>query len=200
MPTTRYGAPTGFEGSVAAAVAAELGYTANQVGWERIPDFEPDNPVADVWIDRLDRPGPGYDLTAPYYRVPQAVVVRRTGPAVDGLADLSTRKLGTVGTHRAAGLPAPTRFGTVAAATAALTAGRVDALVLDLPTALATTRDRGLAVAGQLPATGGARTFRMAVPAGSPVTRCIDQALSTLARDGTLARLERQWLTARVLR
>ena len=79
----------------------------------------------------------------------------------------------------------------------ALTSGLVDAIVVDLPTALYITAaelDGGI-VLGQLPDSAGGDEFGIVLDKGSSLTPAVSAAVDALRKDGTLADLEAQWLT-----
>ena len=79
----------------------------------------------------------------------------------------------------------------------ALAAGLVDAIVVDLPTALYITAaelDGGVLV-GQLPAGDDPDQFGIVLDLGSPLTAAVTAAVDALREDGTLADLESEWLT-----
>jgi polar amino acid transport system substrate-binding protein len=51
-------------------------------------------------------------------------------------------------------------------------------------------------IVGQLPArTGTEDQFGMVLAKGSPITPCVSAAVDALRDDGTLDKLEKQWLT-----
>lgn len=79
------------------------------------------------------------------------------------------------------------------AAIAELTGGRVDAVLLDLPVALAyaAASEGGLAVAAQLP---GDEHLAVVLPKGSDNRAAVDSALRGLRADGTTRDLARRWL------
>jgi polar amino acid transport system substrate-binding protein len=79
----------------------------------------------------------------------------------------------------------------------ALGNGEIDALVADLPTAFAVANElrNGLMV-GQLPSVSGdVEQLGIVLDKGSALTRCVSWAVDSLRGDGTLDRLEKQWLT-----
>jgi polar amino acid transport system substrate-binding protein len=78
---------------------------------------------------------------------------------------------------------------------AALENGRVDAVLLDLPVALAYAREspRKYAVAAQLPSEA---ELGAALPSGSGNTEAVDSALRALQSEGAVDRLAHQWLHA----
>jgi polar amino acid transport system substrate-binding protein len=77
----------------------------------------------------------------------------------------------------------------------ALEDGRVDAVLLDLPVALAYAREspRKYAVAAQLPSEA---ELGAALPSGSKNTEAVDSALRALQSEGEVDRLARSWLHA----
>src|SRR5665647_398509 len=73
----------------------------------------------------------------------------------------------------------------------------VDAIVVDLPTALYITAaelENGILV-GQLPAGDSPDQFGLVLDKGSPLTDAVTAAVDALRADGTLADLEAEWLT-----
>jgi polar amino acid transport system substrate-binding protein len=75
----------------------------------------------------------------------------------------------------------------------ALRSGRVDAVMLDLPVALAYAREspQTYSVAAQLPSEA---VLAAALPKGSENLEAVDSALRALNADGTIERLGREWL------
>jgi polar amino acid transport system substrate-binding protein len=79
----------------------------------------------------------------------------------------------------------------------ALANGQVDAIVADLPTAfylVAVEIDHGTIV-GQFPSTGEPEQFGMLFAKGNPLVGCVNQALATIKENGTLAAIEKKWLS-----
>jgi polar amino acid transport system substrate-binding protein len=78
---------------------------------------------------------------------------------------------------------------------AALTGGRVNAVLLDLPVALAYAREspRSYAVAAQLPSEA---VLGAALPAGSDNVEAVDSALRGLKSEGEIDRFGHRWLGA----
>ena len=145
------------------------------------------------------------DFSSPYFDVTQAVVTVRTSPAagVKTLQQLKRLRLGaqvgatsyTAATSVDGDVPVEV-YNTNGDAKMALSNGEIDALVADLPTAFAVANElrNGLMV-GQLPsASGDVEQFGIVLDKGSPLTRCVSWAVDTLRGDGTLDRLEQQWL------
>lgn len=203
----------GFESAVAYAVAAELGFEPDQVEWVRvsfdqiIAPGEKDFDFAINQVSISEERRANLDFSSSYYDTAQAVVTIGSSPAAGAttLAELAELRIGAmVGTTSAAVAEEsiqPTTdvqlFNDNDQVKQALTSGLVDAIVVDLPTALyivAAELDDGVLV-GQLPAGDNPDQFGLVLDKGSPLTAAVTAAVDALREDGTLARLEAEWLT-----
>jgi len=204
----------GFEGAVAAAVAGQLGYTAEEVTWVRVgfnSIFKPtpknwDFDINEVSISKKRQQA--VDFSSPYYDVSQAVVTTKGSKAAGAttVADLKGLTLGAqVGTTSLDAITSvvapsgkPRVYNSNNDAVKALENGQIDALVTDLPTAfyMATAQlDKGKIV-GALPAGGTTpEQLGLVLDKGSPLTACVSQAVDALKADGTLDTLVDQWLS-----
>jgi polar amino acid transport system substrate-binding protein len=161
------------------------------------------------------------DFSDGYYQVEQALVAAEDSSVVDAtsVSDLQSARLGaaigTTSLDYAEEVIQPEQqvqvFDDNAAAKAAFDAGQVDGLVFDLPTAYFITAVEipDAAIVGVLPrdgATGaseasgsesaeGAEELGLLFEEGSELVPCVNEALATLADNGTLAELEEQWLS-----
>jgi polar amino acid transport system substrate-binding protein len=203
----------GYESAVAYAIAEELGYTAEQVTWVKVPfnkvvqpgpkDFDFD--VNQVSITEARRKA--VDFSSGYYDVVQTVITNK-GSSIDGassLADLADAKLGAqVGTTSYTAITdqiqpsqEPAVFDTNDQAVQALKNGQIDGIVVDLPTAYFMTAvqlDDGTIV-GQLPLPDGEpEQFGAVLVKGSPLTDCVSGAVDTLREDGVLDQINQEWL------
>ena len=203
----------GYESAVAYAIAEELGYTAEQVTWVKVPfnkvvqpgpkDFDFD--VNQVSITEPRRKA--VDFSSGYYDVVQTVITNK-GSSIDGatsLADLADAKLGAqVGTTSYTAITdqiqpsqEPAVFDTNDQAVQALKNGQIDGIVVDLPTAYFMTAvqlDDGTIV-GQLPLPDGEpEQFGAVLVKGSPLTDCVSGAVDTLREDGVLDQINQEWL------
>jgi polar amino acid transport system substrate-binding protein len=201
----------GFESALAFAVAGNLGYSREEVRWVRVPfnrALEAGPKTFDANLSQFsitDQRKASVDFSSPYFDVTQVVVTTDASPAarVRSIDDLKKTHLGVqVGTtsHTAAiaiGGDIPVEvYNTNADAKLALSSGEIDALVADLPTAFAVAGElRGGKIVGQLPA-GAQDTeqFGIVLDKDSPLTRCVSSAIDGLRSDGTLSRLEYEWL------
>jgi polar amino acid transport system substrate-binding protein len=202
----------GFESAVAYAVAAKMNYERDDVRWVRVPfnaALAPGPKTFDANLSEFsitDQRKAAVDFSSPYLDVTQAVVTIKSSPAagVKTVQQLKALRLGVqVGTtsYTAAmsvngNVPVEV-YNTNGDAKLALSTGEIDALVADLPTAFAVANElkNGMMV-GQLPsASGDVEQFGIVLDKGSMLTRCISWAVDSLRGDGTLDRLEQQWLT-----
>ena len=94
------------------------------------------------------------------------------------------------------GVPTQNTHRAVDDAKAALTSGQIDALVLDLPTAIEVQSElTDGTIVGQLPpGTDKSEQFGIVLDKGSKLTACVSGAVDGLRADGTLSKLQQQWL------
>lgn len=203
----------GFEAAVAYAVAAEMGFAAEDVVWVRssfdeaiqpgVKDFDVNIQQYSITPERDEV----VDFSAPYYTAPMAVLVSPgavdTTPTLAALKDL---KWGAVGSTTAVAKLAsdvqpnsdPLLYGDNADVNAAMTANQIDAALFDLPTALflSAVMIEGSKVIGQFAPDAGENgdQFGMLMEEGNPLKTCIDEALGALTESGALAKIEAQWL------
>lgn len=203
----------GYESAVAYAIAEQLGYTAEQVTWVKVPfnkvvqpgPKEFDFDVNQVSITEARRKA--VDFSSGYYDVVQTVITNK-GSAIDGatsLADLADAKLGAqVGTTSYTAITdqvqpsqEPAVFDTNDQAVQALKNGQIDGIVVDLPTAYFMTAvqlEDGVIV-GQLPLPDGEpEQFGAVLAKDSPLTDCVSSAVDTLREDGVLDQISQEWL------
>ncbi|GHG78281.1 ABC transporter substrate-binding protein [Streptomyces griseocarneus] len=204
----------GFESAVAYAVADRLGYDRSDVVWQTVPFNSAVAPGAkkfDFDINQVsisDERRRAVDFSSGYYDVRQAVVALKDSPAAGAkdVAGLKHARLGAqVGTTSLDVVNdvirpdrAPAVFQKNDFAKTALKNGQVDAIVVDLPTAFYITSAEvpEAKIVGQFEAKGAAaERFGLVLDKGSGITGCVSDAVDSLRRDGTLARLEKKWLS-----
>jgi polar amino acid transport system substrate-binding protein len=204
----------GFESAVAYAVAKQLGYDKNAVVWQSVPfnkAFAPGVKTFDFDINQVSistERKKAVDFSSGYYDVRQAVIALKGSKAAKatGIAGLKGLKLGAqVGTtslNYLTDVVKPTQQ--VAAyskndqAISSLKNGQVDAIVTDLPTAFYVTSAEvtNAKIVGQFENQGGTpEQFGLVLDKGSDLTSCVTSAVDALRKDGTLAKLEKQWLS-----
>ena len=169
--------------------------------WRRVRTFDANLSQFSI----TDQRKASVDFSSPYFDVTQVVVTTDISPAarVRSIGDLKKAKLGVqVGTtsHTAAiaiagDIPVDV-YNTNADAKLALSTGEIDALVADLPTAFAVAGElRGGRIVGQLaPEAESMEQFGIVLDKDSPLTRCVSSVVDGLRSDGTLSRLEHEWL------
>jgi polar amino acid transport system substrate-binding protein len=203
----------GFESAVAYAVAEQLGYDKSAVSWIRTTfdgAIAPGPKTFDFNIQQFsiteDRKK-AVDFSSGYYALTQTVITNK-GSAIENaksIADLKGARLGAaVGTTSLDAIDSqiqPTEkaqvFNDNAAAVTALKNRQIDGIVVDLPTAFYLTAveiDNGIIV-GQLPDSADTKEqLGLLLAKDSPLTQCVTGAVDALREDGTLAKLETEWL------
>lgn len=203
----------GFEAAVAYAVAGKLGFANADVVWVRSTFDAAIAPGAKDWDFNLqqfsitEERRNAVDFSSPYYTTAQAVVSLKGSPVAGAttVAELKGALLGAqTGTtsHRmltetVAPTTAPSVFNNSQDTVQALKGGQVDAIVVDLPTALylvAAELDGGVVV-GQFADTSGGDQFGLVLPKGSALTTAVTGAVDALRADGTLDSLAKTWLS-----
>jgi polar amino acid transport system substrate-binding protein len=201
----------GFESAVAYAVAEELGFGKDEVTWVTVPfnssyapgpkDFDFDINQISITPQRAKR----VDFSEPYFTAPQAVIAVEGSKAAGAksLADLADVSLGVqVGTTSLEAAQAsikPTRqpqvFNDSNDVVRALKTKRVEAAVVDLPTAFYLTGAEleNSTIVGQFEAPGGDE-WGLLLEKDSELTGCVNEAVTALREDGTLDRLQDEYM------
>jgi polar amino acid transport system substrate-binding protein len=207
----------GFESAVAYAVAKRLGYGASDVVWQTVPfnnAFSPGVKKFDFDLNQIsisDTRRKAVDFSSGYYDVRQAVIAVKGSKAygAKSIADLKDAKLGAqVGTTSLDLIndtikpsKQPAVFQKNDFAKSALRNGQVDAIVVDLPTAFYITSAEvtDAKIVGQFAnSPGKSEQFGLVLDKGSRLTTCVSGAVDALRKDGTLAALDKQWLSEAV--
>jgi polar amino acid transport system substrate-binding protein len=202
----------GYESAVAYAVAKRLGFAKGQVTWSAVPfnnSFRPGNKPFDFYMAQVSfapERARNVSFSNSYYFVNQAVVANAGTPIsrVRTVAGLRPYKLGAqVGTTSYSYITrfirpsqSPAVYDSNNDAIAALNAGQIDGIVVDLPTAffvVAVQLENGTIV-GKLPQRGARERFGMVFEKGNPLVRCVNRALNRLWANGTIKRLQRTYL------
>jgi polar amino acid transport system substrate-binding protein len=204
----------GFESAVAYAVADQLGFSADEVTWVKVPfntSYKPGDKNFDFDINQISitpQRAEVVDFSDGYYRAAQAVIALKDSPLADAttVAELADYKLGAqTGTTSLTAIrdviqPSqdPAVFEDTNAAKQALLNGQVDGIVADLPTAFYITAveiPQGTIIGQFQPESGQQEEFGMLFEKGSGLVPCVNEALATLREDGTLDQIEQQWLS-----
>ncbi len=204
----------GFESAVAYAVADQLGFSDDQVDWVKVRfnnSYKPGPKDFDLDINQISVTAARakvVDFSDGYYSAAQGVIALEGSPVVGAtaIADLAQYKLGAqTGTTSLTAIrdviepdEDPLVFQDTNAAKQALQNGQVDAILADVPTAFYITAVEipKSSIVGQFqPTTGEQEEFGMLFEKGSPLVPCVNEALSSLREDGTLAAIEKRWLS-----
>jgi polar amino acid transport system substrate-binding protein len=203
----------GFEDAVAYAVAGELGYQKSAVHWVRVTfnaAIAPGPKSFDYDLDEFSisaQRRQAVDFSTPYYTVHEAIVGLKGTPAAKAHTLAAVRKLqlgAQVGStdyetivdqiHPA---KSPRVYNSNSDAIQALEDGQIQGLVVDLPTAFEITSGeaKGSVIVGQLPSVPGhPEQFGILLDKGSPLTGCVDKAVTAITKSGVLAKLTTKWL------
>ncbi|MCW2764621.1 MAG: transporter substrate-binding protein [Nocardioides sp.] len=204
----------GYESAVAYAVADELGFSADEVTWVKVPfnsSYKPGVKDFDFDINQISiTPARAQvvDFSDGYYAAAQAVIALKGSPVsgITSIPDLADYNLGAqTGTTSLTAIrdvirPAndPAVFEDTNAAKQALLNGQVDAILADLPTAfyISAVEIPDSTIVGQFqPETGQQEEFGMLFEKHSALVPCVNAALATLTADGTLDQLQQKWLS-----
>jgi polar amino acid transport system substrate-binding protein len=201
----------GFESAVAYAVAEELGFTEDQVKWTVVPfnsSYAPGPKKFDFDINQISitpKRAERVDFSVPYYTAPQAIVTLKSAPTADAksLSELSDVKLGVqVGTTSLDAAnevikpsTPPQVFNDSNDTVRALKTKRVDAIVVDLPTAFYLTAAEipEAKITGQFEAPGG-DDWGLVLAKDSELTPCVNQAIEALESSGELEQITDKWM------
>jgi polar amino acid transport system substrate-binding protein len=203
----------GFESAVAYGIADRLGFTDSQVNWVVVPfnsSYAPGPKRFDFDINQISitpQRAKQVDFSEPYYTTPQAVLVPAGSPFANAtsVADLKDAKFGVqVGTTSLEALESvidpsqqPQVFNDSNDTVRALKSKQVDAIVVDLPTAiyLRDVEVPGSKVVGQFPAPGG-DDWGVVLAKGSRLTPCVNEGLGAMRASGELDQITAQWIGA----
>ena len=203
----------GFESAVAYAVADQLGFTKDQVKWAVVPfdtSFAPGPKKFDFDINQVSitpERAKAVDFSTPYYTTPQAVLVPKDSPYADAtsVTDLKDAQFGvqvaTTSLDAVNSVIAPSKqprvYNNSTDVVRALKNDQVDAIVVDLPTAiyLRDAEVEGSKIVGQFEAPGG-DDWGLVLAKDSTLTACVDTALTSLKDSGQLEDITNQWIGA----
>lgn len=201
----------GFESAVAYAIADELGFTKAEVQWKVVPfnsSYAPGEKKFDFDVNQISiTPArqKRVDFSRPYFTAPQAVVAKESAEIASAasLADLKGAKVGVqIGTTSLDAVTAsikpseqPQVFDTSNDVVTAIKQDKVEAVVVDLPTAFYLTGAEleGAKIVGQFASPGG-DPWGALLAKDSKLTPCVDAAIERLEQSGELARITKRWL------
>jgi len=204
----------GFEAGLVYAIADELGFSDDQVVWTRIGFNEAIAPGPKPWDFNLqqysiteDR-AEVVDFSVPYYTTRQSLVVYPDSPfasatTVDDLKDaVLGAQIGTTSLDFIENVIKPNKDPNVydenVDLEAAMNAGQIDGLVVDLPAAyyITAVQVEGAIIAGQFETEAAdPDNYGLLFAKDNPLVPCINTAIETLRDNGTLKELEDKYLT-----
>lgn len=204
----------GFESAVAYAIADELGFSQDQVKWVTVPfnnSYKPGKKNFDFDINQISvdpEREKAVDFSNGYYSAAQAVIVLKNSPAaeVTDIADLAKFRIGAqTGTTSLTAIrdvikpeKDPLVFQNTNNAKQAMLNGQVDAIIADLPTAfyISSVEIPDSTLLGQFQYESGTpEEFGLLFEQGNELLPCVNGALDALKKDGTLAEIEKKWLS-----
>jgi polar amino acid transport system substrate-binding protein len=202
----------GFESAVAFAIGKQLGYSPAKIKWTVEPfnsSYAPGPKDFDFDVNEISITPPRakvVDFSAPYYTANQAVVALKDSDAAGAtsIADLKDTKIGVqIGTTSLSAVEevidpssTPEVFNSSNDVVTALKNEQIDAVVVDLPTALYLTAAQvpAATVVGQFSAPGGDKWGAL-LAKGSALTACVSEAVEKMRSSGELAKLTKRWMS-----
>jgi polar amino acid transport system substrate-binding protein len=202
----------GFESAVAYAIGKQLGYSKEDVKWTVEPfdsSYAPGEKNFDFDVNEISITPvreKAVDFSAPYYQANQAVVALKSSEAAKAksLADLKDTKLGVqISTTSLSAVEEeiepsskPEVFNGSGDVVTALKNGQVEAVVVDLPTALYLTAAQveEATVVGQFGKASG-EEWGALLAKESPLTDCISGAIEALEESGELEKITKRWMS-----
>lgn len=202
----------GFESAVGYAIGEQLGYPKAKIKWTVEPfdssyapgpkDFDFDLNEVSITPTRAK----AVDFSAPYYSANQAVVALEDSEAAKAksLADLKDTKIGVqINTTSLSTVDEeiepsskPEVFNSSGDVVTALKNGQVEAVVVDLPTALYLTAAQveNATIVGQFGKAEG-EEWGAVLSKGSSLTACVSGAIEALDEAGELEEITQQWMS-----
>ncbi len=203
----------GFEAAIAMEVASRMGFAADKVVWVRSTfdqAIQPGTKDYDFNLQQYsitEERAKAIDFSVSYYLPAYSVVVRKptiAAGATPTIASLKGLRFGASEgttqlpfiTKTIAPTTAPLMYNDVADSVEALKANQIDAVVMDLPTALfvAAVQIEDGAVLGQFDTADGSPGMGMVFEKGKALKTCVDEVLNAMTADGKLKAIEAEWL------
>jgi polar amino acid transport system substrate-binding protein len=208
----------GFEAAVAYAVAAQMGFSHDQVAWVRTTfqaAIQPGPKEFDFNVQQYSitpRRSRVVTFSEPYYEANQAILGYADSPAATAARPAAIRDLkigvaaGSTSLTFVRDILQPTTepfvYDDNAAAKQALDSRQIDAIVADLPTALNMSTDEieGTTVFGQFPPSPGTEgePWGLLFAKDNPLAACANLALAALRASGALDEITVEWMSGRV--
>ncbi len=202
----------GFESAVAYAIGKQLGYSKGEIKWTVEPfdsSYAPGPKNFDFDLNEISitpTREKAVDFSAPYYSANQAVVALEGTEAAKAksLAELKDTKIGVqINTtslstvdEEIAPSSKPEVFNSSGDVVTALKNGQVEAVVVDLPTALYLTAAQveNATIVGQFGKAEG-EEWGALLAKESPLTACVSGAIEALEESGELEKITQRWMS-----
>ena len=200
--------PTGFEAGVAVAIAKQLGLKTIQ--YKRAPFgglFSPAAKPYDFALEEVTITAQRAKVVAfssPYFAANQGVLIRKgLSPKPKRISDL--KRLQTCAQANTTGLayilhtlrPAKKPLiysASNSSAFDAVEARHCDALILDVPIVVSQSQTKRGAYGGVIGQIVTNESYGAVMDKGSKLKRYVDRAISALQKNGTISKLQKQWL------
>jgi len=202
----------GFESAVAYAIGKQLGYPEAKIKWTVEPfdsSYAPGPKSFDFDVNEISitpTREKAVDFSAPYYTANQAVVALEGSEAAKAksLAELKDTKFGVqINTTSLSAVEEeiepsskPEVFNGSGDVVTALKNGQVEAVVVDLPTALYLTAAQveNATIVGQF-GKGEGEEWGALLAKGSSLTGCVSGAIEALEASGELEKITQRWMS-----
>jgi polar amino acid transport system substrate-binding protein len=202
----------GFESAVAYAIGEQLGYPKAKIKWTVEPfdsSYAPGPKNFDFDVNEISVTPTRekvVDFSVPYYSANQAVVALEGSEAAKAksLADLKDTKIGVqINTTSLSAVDEeiepsgkPEVFNSSGDVVTALKNGQVEAVVVDLPTALYLTAAQveNASIVGQFGKAEG-EEWGALLAKGSSLTGCVSSAIEGLEESGELEKITQRWMS-----
>jgi polar amino acid transport system substrate-binding protein len=202
----------GFESAVGYAIGEQLGYPKGKIKWTVEPfdsSYAPGPKDFDFDVNEISitpTREKAVDFSAPYYSANQAVVALEDSEAAKAksLADLKDTKIGVqINTTSLSAVneeiepsSKPEVFNGSGDVVTALKNGQVEAVVVDLPTALYLTAAQveNATIIGQFGKAEG-EEWGALLAKGSSLTGCVSGAIEALEESGELEKITQRWMS-----
>ncbi|MDO4913186.1 MAG: ABC transporter substrate-binding protein [Bifidobacteriaceae bacterium] len=201
----------GYEAAVAYAVAEKLGFKKSQVKWTRTTFDAAIAPGAkdfDLNIQQFsitDERKKAVDFSSSYYNATQSVIVKKDSKyaSATSIADLKDATIGAMVGSTSYDFAKKLiksdiqTFNDNAVIAQALDSNQIDALVVDTPTAQYMVQSDQVTdgvVVGQLANSEDPNGTGIVLPKNSALTSAVTKAVNELDKDGTLKKLQNEWL------
>ena len=202
----------GFESAVAYAIGKQLGYSKGQIKWTVEPfdsSYAPGPKNFDFDVNEISitpTREKAVDFSAPYYSANQAVVALEGSEAAKAksLAELKDTKIGVqINTTSLSAVDEeiepsskPEVFNSSGDVVTALKNGQVEAVVVDLPTALYLTAAQveNATIVGQFGKAEG-EEWGALLGKESSLTACVSGAIEALDESGELEKITQRWMS-----